>query len=137
MLYKNFSTVEKAEKYLGAVVRDLGGKEWRIEKFYMTPGDAVAMVAVSVEDSNVRREFYNHIEFTTLDEHPLGEIDVKIMKSHIGDYLNLASYSHYEATHSNNLSEPLKKLLLERVNAIHNIVRIEELIIKEVEKLVV
>ena len=134
MIYKNFDTVEKAEKYLGAVVKDLKGKEWKIEKFYMTEGDAVAMVAVSVEDNTIR-EFYNHIEFTTLDEHPLGEIDIEIMKSHIKDYLAIASYSHYEATHDNKLSEPLKKLLLERVNAIHNVVRNEELIIKEVEKM--
>ena len=134
MVYKNFDTVEKAEKYLGAVVKDLKGKEWKIEEFYMTEGDVVAMIAVSVED-NVRREFYNHIEFTTLDEHPLGEIDIEIMKSHIEDYLAIASYSHYEATHDNELSEPLKKLLLERVNAIHNVVRNEELIIKEVEKM--
>lgn len=134
MIYKNFTSIEKAEKYLGTMVKDSKGNEWKVIEFYMTPGDVVAM-RIESKDGKTTREVYDHIEFVNENGHPLGEIAIDVMKSHIKDFLALASYSHYEATHDDTLPEPLRKLLLERTNAIHALVRNEELIIKEAEKI--
>lgn len=134
MLYRNYkdTEIEEARKFIGEIVKDDQRKEWRIVDCEATPGEEVWFTVEPVDGNGARMQ-REGIYFTYHD-HVFGVIAVDAMKSHIKDYLTLASYSHFEATHDNGLPENVKKLLLERVNIIHSIVRNELEIIKELEK---
>ena len=134
MLYRNFkdTELEEAKKYIGLVVKDDNRKEWRIVDCEPTPGEEVWFTVVPVDGKGERMQ--KEGIYFTYNNHVFGVIDIPTMKDHINDYLALASYSHYEGTHDNGLPENVKKLLLERVNIIHAIVKNEQEIIKELEK---
>ena len=135
MVYKNFDTVEKAEKYLGATVKDLTGKEYKVDKAEFLEKEGLVLFTLVGIDDGKKYGLTDHPKVSTLEGHPLGEIDVQAMEEHIKGFLDIASYSHYEATHDNTLSVTLKKLLLERVDALHNLVKNEEKILREVKKM--